>query len=68
MLAYPTRRQSTVEAELARRNIRKGEIARRYPCSPVWVSRIISGRVPPPARFREVVAELTGLPEHELFA
>jgi hypothetical protein len=57
----------TVELELFRRGIRQTDVAARYPCSPYWINRIVRGWAPAPARFRELVVELTGLPERELF-
>jgi transcriptional regulator with XRE-family HTH domain len=52
---------------LAVARITNTDLARRLGCSQTWVGRVLNGYNRPPARFRQVVGELLGKPEAELF-
>jgi transcriptional regulator with XRE-family HTH domain len=61
------RPQNYAKAELVRRGIPQKAIAERLGTSQKFVSAVFCGRKAAPERFRQVVAELVGLPPEELF-
>jgi hypothetical protein len=52
---------------LAMARIPNTRVASAAGCSAIWVGRVLNGRERPPERLRQVVAELLGKPESELF-
>jgi hypothetical protein len=42
-------------------------VASIYGCSEAFAGRVLNGYVPPPQRFKDVVASITGRPAADLF-
>lgn len=55
------------KGHLALARISNRTVATRYECSEWFVSRVLNGYLPAPARFRAMVAELLGLSEAACF-
>ena len=55
------------KAELVRVGISQTALAERYGARQQFVSDVLNRRKAAPERFRQLVAELTGRPETELF-
>lgn len=59
--------RSPAEVALFERRISQREIAQLYGCSEQFVWQVFNQRIPPPQRFRALIARLTDLEEDELF-
>ncbi len=67
MTAPPRPRLLEAKVALVRAGLYQRHLAAELDVSQTFVSDVLNGRKPLPARFRVVLAELVGRPEAELF-